>query len=328
LRDLTKKLPGSLKDLDYLNQHPELLLISIDLIWILFPLFFIYIQKTTLLPKERISHWLIYPGLITLVIQIVLLIIIPYSTKDLEIYFALFDGFFFLGFCFSLIIVLRTNRYLIRSIKEVVGHFTIGRNRYTHLLLFSALYFITALIRIWGFSDEDSFNNYLSLFIISFLATLPIPICGLLRINVFNIVRNLQLSVGNTKSSDENSTETTVLVNLKLNDLIIRLDSYMTIKEVFVEKELTIVDVAKTMDEHPRRISSAINKIYHKNFNTYINNFRVKKAERLLISGEADKLSIEGLGIIVGFNSKSAFYSAFKKVTGTTPSKYKEYITS
>ena len=90
--------------------------------------------------------------------------------------------------------------------------------------------------------------------------------------------------------------------------------------------ELTIVDIAEKLKVHPRRISVAINSIHQQNFNTYVNEFRIKKAELLLADENLNNLSIEGIGLEVGFHSKSSFYSAFKKVTGTTPSNYKKKV--
>jgi YesN/AraC family two-component response regulator len=66
----------------------------------------------------------------------------------------------------------------------------------------------------------------------------------------------------------------------------------------------------------------AINKHYHKNFNTYINEFRIKKAQELLKTDILADLSIEGLSREVGFHSKASFYTAFKKATGRTPMTY------
>ncbi|PTT07202.1 DNA-binding protein, partial [Flavobacterium sp. HMWF030] len=37
-----------------------------------------------------------------------------------------------------------------------------------------------------------------------------------------------------------------------------------------------------------------------------------------------DKLTLESVGYDVGFNSKSTFFSAFKKHTGTTPLNYQQ----
>lgn len=97
----------------------------------------------------------------------------------------------------------------------------------------------------------------------------------------------------------------------------------MRTSESFVKSELTIVDVAKDLRIHTKQISTAINKVHHQNFNSYVNQFRIEKAIKLLREQDTN-LSIEGIGYEVGFHSKSAFYAAFKKVTGTTPTKFKE----
>lgn len=110
----------------------------------------------------------------------------------------------------------------------------------------------------------------------------------------------------------------------RLENMVQDINSYMTRSEAFVHTELTIVDLAKELDVHPKQISTAINTICNQNFSSYVNQFRIQKAEVLLKKQEAENLSVDGIANKVGFHSKSAFYAAFKKVTGTTPSKYKE----
>ena len=97
----------------------------------------------------------------------------------------------------------------------------------------------------------------------------------------------------------------------------------MKSSECFTQSELTIVDVANDLNIHTKQISTAINKVQNQNFNSYVNQFRIEKAIDLLREQHIT-LSIEGIGYEVGFHSKSAFYAAFKKVTGTTPTKFKE----
>ncbi|MGB6151359.1 MAG: helix-turn-helix domain-containing protein, partial [Pricia sp.] len=111
-----------------------------------------------------------------------------------------------------------------------------------------------------------------------------------------------------------------------LEELMRTIDDHMQSSEPFMDTDLTIIDLAKALDTHPKRISTAINMICHQNFNAYVNQFRIRKAEKLLEDPKYRQLSVEGIGNEVGFHSKSAFYSAFKKFTGTTPSKYKENV--
>ena len=57
------------------------------------------------------------------------------------------------------------------------------------------------------------------------------------------------------------------------------------------------------------------------NYYQLINSYRIKNAIKLM-SKNTNKITIFEIVYMVGFNSRSAFYSAFKQETGMTPSQY------
>lgn len=70
-------------------------------------------------------------------------------------------------------------------------------------------------------------------------------------------------------------------------------------------------------------ISQVINETCGCNFNVFLNEYRVKRACRLINSTEEGAMyTIEGLANKVGFKSRNAFAAAFKKFTGLNPSEY------
>ncbi|WP_407920992.1 helix-turn-helix domain-containing protein [Flavobacterium cellulosilyticum] len=60
------------------------------------------------------------------------------------------------------------------------------------------------------------------------------------------------------------------------------------------------------------------------NFLDYINLLRVEKVKKYLIKSDYSSYTIVAIGLECGFNSKSTFYTAFKKFTNVTPSEFKE----
>jgi AraC-like DNA-binding protein len=71
-------------------------------------------------------------------------------------------------------------------------------------------------------------------------------------------------------------------------------------------------------------LSQLLNENLGKSFPTYINEYRVNEACKLITSN--GNLSFEAIGYEAGFNSKSTFYTAFKKVKNITPADFKESI--
>ena len=71
-------------------------------------------------------------------------------------------------------------------------------------------------------------------------------------------------------------------------------------------------------------IAQLLNENLEKGFSQYLNEYRIKEACEI-IKGD-NNLKFESIGYNVGYNSKSTFYTAFKKITGTTPAKFKTKI--
>ena len=104
------------------------------------------------------------------------------------------------------------------------------------------------------------------------------------------------------------------------------IDEYMKQQKPFLNGKLTIRQLADGLDISVNHISQAINENLHMNFFDYVNAFRVEEVKRRIKDPKYAHLSILGIALDCGFNSKSSFNHIFKKVTGSTPSQYKQSI--
>ncbi len=93
-------------------------------------------------------------------------------------------------------------------------------------------------------------------------------------------------------------------------------------QELYCNPDLKIKDVAQEINTSTHHLSQVINEQLGKNFNQLINEYRVNKAKSMIL--ENDKFTLEAIGYDCGFKAKSTFYAAFKKITGTTPAKFKK----
>lgn len=100
------------------------------------------------------------------------------------------------------------------------------------------------------------------------------------------------------------------------------LKALMEQEKMFIESNLNLPLVAKKVKTSPHRLSKYLNDNLNKSFTQYINEYRIEEAKKLIL--QKGHLTLEAIGYEVGFNSRSTFYSSFKKYTGQTPSAYKK----
>ena len=101
-----------------------------------------------------------------------------------------------------------------------------------------------------------------------------------------------------------------------------KLDEVMFNQKPFLDSKLTIYQLAKILDTNDKYLSMYINVKLNSNFSSYINSLRIEEAKKMLNSKESRNYTLETIGNMAGFHSKSSFNSSFKKSTGMTPSEY------
>ncbi len=102
--------------------------------------------------------------------------------------------------------------------------------------------------------------------------------------------------------------------------IVARLQTIMSEKEPFRNPNLKVYDLAREINIPGHQLSRILNDNLQKNFTLFVNEYRVDAACRML--SYQTNFTIEGIGMEVGFNSKSTFFAAFKKIKGVTPNAY------
>ena len=105
-------------------------------------------------------------------------------------------------------------------------------------------------------------------------------------------------------------------------ELSARLDVLIKDDKIFLDNEINLATVADKLRISIHDASYLINEVTGSNFYNFINRFRVEEAKKLLTSARSDKLNMLGIAFESGFNSKTTFNTAFKKLVGISPSEY------
>ena len=104
------------------------------------------------------------------------------------------------------------------------------------------------------------------------------------------------------------------------------LENYFIKEKPYLDPRLTITMVSKKLDIPRHKLTEVLNTVIGKNFYRFVNEYRVEEVKRMLSSSAFNHYSIEAIGYECGFNSKSAFFSVFKDLTGMTPAQFKRRV--
>lgn len=105
-------------------------------------------------------------------------------------------------------------------------------------------------------------------------------------------------------------------------ELLESLNERMRTEQPYLNPELNLTELAKILRTNNSELSFLINSSFNKNFNDYINSLRINEFLVIREKEENKNYTIEALAYDSGFNSKSTFNRAFKKIVGKSPKEY------
>jgi len=102
------------------------------------------------------------------------------------------------------------------------------------------------------------------------------------------------------------------------------LKDHMDAEKPYLDENLSLPKLASSTGIPTHHLSQLINKRFGQNFFDFVNRYRVEEVKARMTDPACKHLSLLGIAYESGFNSKSAFNRVFKKMTGMTPSQYRD----
>lgn len=106
--------------------------------------------------------------------------------------------------------------------------------------------------------------------------------------------------------------------------IVSKLERLMQDEKYYTKKNASLSDLAQRLNTSAHNLSQVLNESQKSSFFDMISRYRIRAAKKLLKDEKHVYEKVEQIADMVGYNSKSAFNTAFKKLTGITPSEYRD----
>ena len=101
---------------------------------------------------------------------------------------------------------------------------------------------------------------------------------------------------------------------------------YFDTEQPYLEADFNMQQLSDVLNIPTRELSQVINEGFQKNFFTLVNSYRIEAVKKRIQSNDFSHLTLLAIGLSCGFNSKTTFNTVFKKMTGQTPSQFKNTL--
>lgn len=312
------------------------------------PLMYLYLLSLSYFQKKRIKPiYHLLPSIIIFLVNIFLFTLVFVLDRNTLLFSFIFKMFTYTTIG-SMVVVFTIQNiiYIILSIRVYKEHikqkanilsFEAGINLRWFLLFLAG--YILLIVGVYSSSAITDVNNLSSLIynIVVVFYIVFIGFNGLKQydkyIEIIKEKANL-LNAENKNQIIDNQQETIVttesiepkiiLVQDKIEEIYNQILEIIETKQLYLNTEFTIFELSKELNINYKYISQAINQGLNKNFVTFVNEYRVEHAKKLLLNPSHSNFTIEAISEMSGFKSKSSFNTFFKKHTGLTPSEFRQ----
>ncbi|MCE7062465.1 AraC family transcriptional regulator [Dyadobacter sp. CY343] len=179
------------------------------------------------------------------------------------------------------------------------------------------IYLLLLVLGIIFFAVRTTFPNDLGDHFIAAFIGIIIYVTG------FSVLRR-SLFFQETRTRSVKKYEKSSLTEEIQSNTLRKLEEVMQKEKLFLDPSFSMPVLAKRLGISTHHLSQILNEEVGQNFFDFLATYRIREAQRILSNGESNFIKIEEIAQMVGYNSKSAFNTAFRKITGATPSEFKK----
>jgi len=298
--------------------------------WLILPMFYFYVFK--FLGKQKMTFktkvFLISPFFILFILHTSIVLYNYFVNHDFSKPSHFKRGFYlysdYLSFIFNLLIMYFTYTLIISYEKNNTFDITWVKSetnwlkKLIYIGVFACLCWVFAITKTIIYDLNNSHLFYPLWIGISILIYL-IGYAGLSKSKELrNRIELRKKRIENIKQKQNKSSQK--------SETFDKIKYYIEEKKSYLNPNLSLNHLSDEFNLSEGYISQIVNKNLSKNLTDYINSLRVEDAKKMLTDSDYDKYTILSIGLESGFNSKSSFYTTFKKLTGQTPLEYKKSI--
>ena len=285
------------------NIDIKIIFIGLSAIMVIGPLFYLFtlscIKKSFGLNNKHISHFI--PAIFGFGFGLWI------NENHLETLPKLVFAFLFIGYYLHLLIYLVISyRY---SIAKKKSGLTPAVSDLLRLLFYS-------LLAIWVVYVLNLFDEFV-----------PYVIGPILYSIVAYVVSFVVFRKGYIQQIGQTKYRTTPISEEQSELLFTKTLKLIAEDEQYKNPNITLKSLSESLKISPQIMSLVINQKSGKNFNNFINTYRIEESKRLFKLDSFKNHTVAAIAYEVGFNSISSFNTTFKKVTGNTPLSFRKQLT-
>lgn len=189
------------------------------------------------------------------------------------------------------------------------------RNLLIATVVFTLILVIYLIALLAGYLNEEWINNYYFTSFSIFVVFLGYR--GYRQIEIVFQSQKSSTKKGKKKLIKKDNTGT------EENTQITLIKEFMQHEKPYLDPELNFGILANQLKIHSHQLSKLINTHFNQNFFEFVNSYRVEEFKKQATNPKNKHISILGLALDSGFNSKASFNRIFKNSTGITPSEFR-----
>lgn len=129
----------------------------------------------------------------------------------------------------------------------------------------------------------------------------------------------------NIKDKIEKNAHYRNLIRPELADeLYEKILGIIVIEKRYRNKDFSAKELAQELNTNTRYLSAVINSRFKTNFSCLVNEYRIKESLYCMTDKRFANMTIEEIGLSVGFANRQSFYASFYRIMGETPNSYRK----